>query len=617
MRNRSVSISKVACGIVATLFLSGVSMSAQYLTPSSRGFMQIDEIKAGMKGTASTVFKGSEPTQFDVEILGVVPGMVGPKQDMILCRISGGETDRTFVFAGMSGSPVVVDGKLVGAIAYAFPFSKEPICGITPIGQMIESFGGTPESPRVSAKAVSRQDIYPEIGSSDAGLNIFGGVTVTRQASEPLSDLSGGTFRPIATPISFSGISQATLDLFSREISSAGLVPVSAPAGSAVVGGVKTSDSQTLSGGKSITVLLARGDYTLAASGTVTLRDGNRIYAFGHKFLAIGGTDAPMLESSVVGVVPSLNNSFKVTVPGEMVGAISQDRQLGVLGTLGATPKMIPVSIRFKNSLGRSAEYKFEMVTDEFLSPLLLNIGAANAILANERSIGELTIELSSKIILESGKEMSVSRRTSGQSAVPAASLSVAMPLSTLLSSRFEGASVKEIKVELAAREGKDEGVIARVVTDRQDVRAGDSVRVTTVIEGAGGRETRQEFNVTVPKDTPEGELTFTVADGASIEREVLSDKVQTADIDELLAFVNGMRRGDNLYLQVSRASLGATVGGKRMSDLPPSVVATLENGRSPEKVKATDKKIVFEQILPRTDILSSGKQTATVRVIR
>jgi hypothetical protein len=191
------------------------------------------------------------------------------------------------------------------------------------------------------------------------------------------------------------------------------------------------------------------------------------------------------------------------------------------------------------------------------------------------------------------------------------------MPLSTLLSSRFEGASIQEIRVELAAREGKDEGVIARVVTDRQDVRAGDSVRVTTVIEGAGGRETRQEFNVTVPKDTPEGELTFTVADGASIEKDSLSDKVQTTDIDEFLAFVNGMRRGDNLYLQIARGTLGATVGGKRMPDLPPSVLATLENGRSPEKVRATDKKIVLEQILPKTDILSSGKQTATVRVIR
>src|SRR5262245_16150074 len=298
--------------------------------------MPLADVREGMRGTARSVFHGTEPEEFNVEILGVLPGAVGPKQDLIIGRLNGGPADRTGVFAGMSGSPVYIDGKLVGAISYSFPFSKEPICGITPIEQMVAIFDQ--KQPAKTVTSGPRSFSFGEIvsGSTAGDLSDFV-VRDSAHVSEMPSNsmlmaVAGQAFRPIATPITFSGFSQATLDRFSPQLLQAGLIPVAATGGSSAITPMKKAGPNTLVGGRSVSMHLARGDYGLSAAGTVTMRDGEKIYAFGHPFLGLGSSDLAMSESHVVTVVPSLNNSFKLAVDDSLVGSMTQDRATGVYG---------------------------------------------------------------------------------------------------------------------------------------------------------------------------------------------------------------------------------------------------------------------------------------------
>ncbi|MBA3693737.1 MAG: hypothetical protein H0W77_09920, partial [Acidobacteria bacterium] len=394
-------------------------------------FFPLSELKEGMRGTARTVFRGSAPEEFQVEILGIVPGAVGPKQDMIVGRISGGSADRTSVFAGMSGSPVYIDGKLVGAISYSFPFSKEPICGITPIAQMLDIFEQK-QNLKIKAKE-PRAFSFAELASTDwksnfpiGALVVSNSILANTSANSPLNQVVGQSFQPIATPISFSGFSQETLNRFAPQLVSVGLFPVSAVGGAARISPLKVADEATLQGGASVSMQLTRGDYSLAASGTVTMRDADKIYAFGHPFLSLGTSDLPMSESSVVTVIPSVSNSFKLAVPSAMVGTMTQDRATGVFGKLGQAPKMIPVKINLETSRNGQETLNFEVVRDEFLTPLLLNMTVYNSIVANERGLGDSMIELKGEIKLKNQQTIKIERRFTGMQASQIAASSVA-----------------------------------------------------------------------------------------------------------------------------------------------------------------------------------------------
>src|SRR6266404_9640455 len=268
----------------------------------STALFPLEDLRPGMKGVARTVFAGSEPREFAVEILGLLPGFTGPRQSTIIAKLSGEAVDRTGVFAGMSGSPVFVNDRLVGAIAYSFPFSKEPICGITPIRQMIDNFEQGNERPKRNAEA--RATSFTELASTEwksrlpkpsfSSASLIAPVT----AGSPLAPLMGQQIQQIATPVVFSGISQDSLSMFSAELTRSGLLPVSGVGGSAAITPLEPFDEKTLTPGASVSVQLVRGDYSIAAYGTVTFRDGERIYAFGHPFLGLGGSDMPMTESS-------------------------------------------------------------------------------------------------------------------------------------------------------------------------------------------------------------------------------------------------------------------------------------------------------------------------------
>lgn len=584
-------------------------------------FFPLSELKEGMRGTAWTVFRGSEPEEFNVEILGVVPGAIGPKQDMIVGRISGGQVDRTSVFAGMSGSPVYIDGKLVGAISYSFPFSKEPICGITPIEQMLSIFEknqnlqSKPKQPR----AVSFAELSATTWKADFPKNaaVTSSLLAGVSANSPLNAMVGQSFQPIATPLTFSGFSQETLNLFAPQLVSVGLLPVSAVGGAARITPLKETNEKTLLGGTSVSMQLTRGDYSLAASGTVTFRDGEKIYAFGHPFLNLGTSDLPMSESHVVTVIPNLNNSFKLAVPDSLVGSMTQDRATGVFGNLGQAPKMIPVKLDLQTSRNQQETLNFEVAKDTFLTPLLLNIAIYNSIVANERGLGDSTVEITGEIKLKGQAPIKLERRFDGANASQFAALSVAVPVNVLLQSRFDDVEISEVNLKVTSLDGSNSATLERIALDRTEVKAGETFEVQAFVRTESGKFFSQKIPVKIPADTPAGTLVVTVGNGGSLQAADASKQFVPKDLSELVKTINQLKKADRLYVQTNRVTNGAIIGANELPNLPPSVLATLNNDRTAGGFKPTVLTVLTEQELPPADFLISGQQVLTIEVTK
>ncbi len=609
--------------LLSVILLNSLGISAQFqkvaAISSDTRIFPVSELREGMRGTARTVFRGTKSEEFNVEILGVIPNWIGPKQDIIIGRLSGANAERTSVFAGMSGSPVYVDGKLVGAISYSFPFSKEPICGITPFEQMASVVERAPATKTASTqpKAFS----YAELLSNNWRPNFMdiplSGVVSGFANDSRLSAVAGQTFRPISTPITFSGVSQQTIDNLAPTLQRAGILPVATAGGGSRIAPLKPSNDTTLLGGDSIVVHLARGDIQIAAAGTVTFRDGDKIYAFGHPFFSLGSADLPMSESHVVTVVPNANNSFKLAVPDASVGSMTQDRATGIYGVLDRTPKMLPVRIRLTTSRGRTEEVNFESAFDQLLTPLIVNAGVSNALSANERGIGESTIEFDGEITIKGEESIRLRRRFAGMQAAVFAASAAAVPLGALLRADFDGLEITGVTLNMTAIDGSKTATIERIAADRTRVRAGEIVEITSFERAESGKVSTRKIPVTIPKDTEPGTLSLIIGDGNAVQQNSAVTQFVPKSAAELIATINQLKRPDRLYAVLSRTSTGAIIGANEMPNLPPSVLATINNDRAAGGLKPTVQTILAEIELAPGEYIISGSQTLSIEVIR
>ena len=582
----------------------------------------LEDVKPGLKGTARTVFSGTEPEEFGVEILGVLAGFPGPRQSAIIARLSGPNVARTGVFAGMSGSPVFIDGKLVGAIAFSFPFSKEPICGITPIKQMIDIFerqaGTTADRPH-EPHTIS----FAKLAATDLQLNwpkpafTSGPLLAPVSAGSPMLPLLGQQIAPIATPVVFSGISQEALALFAPQLQANGFLPVAGVGGAAAITPLVKATEQTLTPGTSVSVQLVRGDFSLAASGTVTFRDNERIYAFGHPFLGLGKSDMPMTESSVVTVIPNVNNSFKLASPTQMVGAISQDRATGIYGQLGRAPKMIPVTVNLHTSRDRTEQYKYEVASDEFLTPLLLNITIYSTIQASERSLGDSTISVRGLINVAGQSPVRIERRFSSQQASIQAAGSVATPIAALLSSGFDNVELGPITLDITSTDDRRAGTLNRIALDRTEVGRGETVEVQAYVRTDSGRQFVQRIPVKIPADVPLGQLVLFVGDGGALQQASAAQAFVPKDLGQLVGAINKIKKNDRLYVKLFRITPGAVIGTDELPNLPPSVVATLNSDRTSGGFIATQLSPLYEEELPPAEFVIEGQQLIAINVVR
>ena len=621
---KNITITLAVSIIVLGGSISGFGQGALIKTAAGRetavkALYPLEDLRPGMKGIARTVFAGTEPQEFSLEILGVLPGFTGPRQSTIIAKLSGTNVDKTGVFAGMSGSPVFIDDRLVGAIAYSFPFSKEPICGITPIRQMIDNFEQGNDKPKRNAEA--RATSFTELASADwkprlpkpsfTSMSLIAPVT----AGSPLAPLMGQQIQQIATPVVFSGISQDSLSMFSAELTRSGLLPVSGVGGSAAITPLEPFDEKTLTPGASVSVQLVRGDYSIAASGTVTFRDGERIYAFGHPFLGLGGSDMPMTESSVVTVIANSYNSFKLAVPGRMVGSISQDRATGVFGQLGHAPRMIPVKINLHTSRDRVEQFSYEVVSDEFLTPLLVNITVFNTIATRERSVGESTIAINGSIAVDGQAPIAVQRRFSSANAAALAAGSIAAPVSSLLSSGFDEVNIKGIVLDVDSSEEKRAATLERISLDRTEVGRGDQVEIQAYVRTDSGKQFVERIPVQIPADAPSGQLMIMIGDGATLQEASAQRPFVPRDLGQLVGAINKTKKNDRLYLRLLRPASGVVIGSSELPNLPPSVVATLNNDRSSGGYTPTQLSQVYERELSPAEFVITGQQVISVTV--
>ena len=621
---------KRSFAVVLTTFLAlaslCVSAPAQKALPSAGArdarLFPLEDIRPGMKAVARTVFAGSRPEEFGVEILGVLPGFPSPRQSAIIGRLTGANALKTGVFAGMSGSPVYIDGRLVGAIAFSFPFSKEPIAGITPIKQMIDIFEHgsgrgtrTHQEPRaVSFAQLAATEWKPNLPKpAVTGAPLVAPVS----ASSPLAALMGQQFAPIATPVVFGGINQESLGLYAPQLMAQGLLPVSGVGGSANITPLAPVTEQTLLPGDSVSVQLVRGDYSVAASGTVTFRDGDRIYAFGHPFLSLGAAEMPMTEASVVTVVPNANNSFKLAVPGQMVGSVSQDRSTGIFGKLGQAPRMIPVKINLRTSRDRTETYTYEVANDSFLTPLLLNITIFNTIMSSERGLGDSTISVRGQIKVSGQTPVEVDRRFSAANAPILAAGAVAVPLSALLSSGFEDVRIGGITLDISSTDTKYAGTLERIALDRTEARRGESVEIQAYVRTESGKQFVQRIPVQIPLDVPLGQLLVFVGDGGALQQGSASQAFVPQDLGQLVSAINDMKKSDRLYVKLFRITPGAVIGTKELPNLPPSVVATLNSDRTSGGYTPTVLSPIYEKELPPAEFVIAGQQLIGIDVVR
>ncbi|MDQ6676344.1 MAG: hypothetical protein M3Z09_03510 [Acidobacteriota bacterium] len=497
-------------------------------------FLPLRDIKPGMHGTGKTIFSGETIADFDVEILGVLEN-IGPRQSLILGRFSGGPLEHTGVMQGMSGSPVYIGGKLIGAVALGFPYSKDPIAGIRPIEEMLASTG----SPWTGVKQTE----------------------------------SAGGMREIGTPVSFGGFTAHTLEAFAAQLRPFGLEPRQGLGVGGAVGD-QLGDPRTLHPGSMISVQLMTGDLSVGADGTVTYIDGPNVYGFGHRFLGLGPTGLPFARSEVLALVPNLNSSFKVSAARELMGVIKQDRNAAITGELGIRADLVPVEIAINRNT-----YRMKMVNDRYLSPILLQMSAFSAIDGNERAAGPSAITVSGEISLAGRPPVPIRSIYSGEGAVSLqASLAAAIPLSYILQGGFPELRVTGVKLRIDAVDKHKQLQIEDAALSKREAHPGDLVSLTARMTSENGLELTREMQYRVPAGTANGTLYFSVADGPQTSladlRTLTSANPRSAD--ELIAAVNLVRPADKTYVRVWRADPDFQIAGVDLPDPPPSVAIVL-----------------------------------------
>jgi hypothetical protein len=547
----------------------------------------VDELKPGMVGVGHTVFESDRIEQFTVHIIGVLKNVIGPNRNIVLARLEGGPLAHTGVIAGMSGSPVYIDGRLLGAVSYQLgQFPKEPIAGITPIAEMTDATALAPATqgtrPVAIAWPLSSDDLLA-IWSRDLGrttaLSDAGAVSLL--SGDPSVLQMAGQLRPIAMPLVAAGFSTDVLAPLMPAFTARGFVPVSAAA-TAQARAVSTT-SRTLRPGDAMGVALLTGDFILGATGTVTHVDGNRIYGFGHPMYNLGPTEFPLTQADVHVVLPSLMTSSKLASFGEVVGTVQQDRATAVAGRLGPAPKMIPVTITLNSDRTPTRTFSFSMVRDHTFTPLLTYLTVANVLTSYERGAGPASYTVKGTATIREHGAISFEDIFAGDQPVNAASAYVAGPLTFLMKNAASPVDVEKIALSIDATEQSRTARIERVWLDTQRPRPGRDANVKVLLRTNSGDELLKTVSIHIPAHAT-GTLQLLVADAtrlAAEDRRTASRGAETQEVAQLIRTFNKARRNNRLYVRLSSPDDGAVVNGEPLTALPPSVLAVLEADRN------------------------------------
>jgi hypothetical protein len=524
----------------------------------------------------------------------------------------------------MSGSPVYVDGRLVGAVSYGFPFSKETIAGITPFGEMLaatQRSAPRAASARFPLRFGAQGPALPLDRESllDALRRPRGEVTADPAAwrgPAPPAGLLGATLRPLALPLSLSGFSAETFEWARGFFGGLGFAPVQGAAGTASL-----PPQPDLAPGSAVGVSLLEGDLDMSVTGTVTHVEGDRVYAFGHPFYNLGPTSFPMKKAHVFSVFPSLYQSWKISAATQLVGTLDQDRTTAVSGRLGAVPSLIPVDVTLRSLDGApERRFAFRMVEDDLFSPLLAYAGVLSVLQGYERAFGAASIQVAARLTLADGRVVSVEDLFSDdQPAVPA-SLLVAAPLAYVLNNEFQRVRPARLSIDIRTAESRRSATLQRVWVERSgQVRAGDRLQVKAQVRTFRGELRTELLPVALPASAAPGDYTLLVCDADTLnglEQRELRQPFVPRDLDQLVRAISSLRHNNRIYARLVRSDDGAIVAGEYLQSLPPSVLRVLGASEPGGQVVPIRTASVWDAAVP-TEFVFSGHRVLPLTVSR
>ncbi|HXF26119.1 MAG TPA: hypothetical protein VN610_02535 [Bryobacteraceae bacterium] len=580
------------------------------------------DLRPGMKGIAWTVFSGNDPEPVPIEILGIERNMWGPKQDVILARM-GGKAERTNVAGGMSGSPVYIDGKLVGAVALRLSvFSPDAICGITPIELMLDvnSYDDTkPADARTPdlKKPVNR-----------ASVQAAGGLLQQVLAANSAPGANFPSLTPIDTPLTFSGFSQNALQQFAPVFQQMGMVAVEGGGSSSLPLDAKPGpDWRTaLKPGDAVTGVLVSGDMSVSGMCTVTYNDGQHVLACGHSFFNLGPVDMPMAKGEVITTLASTYQPNKIGNATEIVGALHQDRHSAILGDLGATAEMVPVTVRVrsydqKNVLRKQHDLRFSVFVQQKWTPYLMMLTLFNSVSSLNDFAEEATYRLSGNIQLDGKQSLTLSTmQAPSELPVPAPMLLAGWwgdKFNRLFLNPVEMPKLKSVNVTVDLLPERRTATIQNAWISNNEVEAGSVVPVKVFLRPYRGERIEREIQVKIPVGLSKGDHTILLSDAETLNR--MQDRAETAehfmDIPQTVSLINQERSNDRLYVSVIQPRPTVYYEDKALPSLPASVINVMETGRTASHRLISSPESAMEQASIPFDMAISGSYSLKIRV--
>lgn len=631
MRNHSLGLTfVVTMTLFAALAQSGLAAAWPGPDPEdAAGIMPVSQIKRGMRGYGLTVFQGSTIEKFDVEILGVLKQMnVG--RDLIMIRAGGGPITarRAGIISGMSGSPVYVDGKLIGAVAFGTQFGREPLGMVTPIADMLEAWD---ENLPKSASGYSSPE--PERQPLPRPL-VIDGVTVTEVCLDPPGAARRGVedgvlyMQPLMTPVMVSGMSARGLSALADILRPFRLQPMAGPGG----GGAK-DEGAGLVPGAAVGVSLATGDVDLTGIGTLTYRRGDRVLAFGHPMLGIGAIDAPLTTAYVNDVVPGYRDSFKLATPLRTVGRVFQDRPWSVAGRVGEQPRMIPVVVEVDDlSSGRRRTCRTSVIDHPLIASRIATLVVGESIYQTHPTPGDATAEVEYEVVADQVGKITRRNVFFDPVAVDTAALSDIGALLQLLSAnRFQPLDIQSVTVKVRIAGKRETALVDRIFVKKSEYEPGETVEVGVVLRPYKGERITRTCRIRIPATAADGKVTLLVRGGAgsgSVAAGVMDSPAQDDDsaappsaaapgiagadnVKQLVEKYLERERNNEIVVQLLMRSTAVNVLGEKLTGLPEAIADVMKSSRnSGVRLERDEVKEVFAE-----DMIIQGAARLTLDI--
>jgi hypothetical protein len=555
-------------GLIA-LMLGSIAAPALRAATDQPPILPLEQVKPGMRGVAYTIFAGDKIEPFDVEVIGILPNLMGPKQSIILVQLHGEKAEHTGVVAGMSGSPVYVDGKLMGALSLKFGvFVKEPLAGVTPIEDVLSIPTGDSATPKTLSvrSAVTQSERYPvpEKWAQAAGA-------------------SGAAFlEPIEAPLVFSGFAPATLRQYANEWAPYGMV--------AAAGGTApaASDDAKVVPGDMVSMLLVQGDISMSAACTVTAVTEDRVYACGHPLFGLGASNMPLARGRTLTTLASDFNSTKIVNAGGVIGTLTEDRLTAVMGRIGPTPQMIPVDLTVVTPAGEK-QFHSEMISNPKLTPLLMGIIAFNGLTQNTAYGEGSTMKLSGNIDINGHSPVSLEDMYAPTDQfVPDGTFvasSVQTTFTRIFSNPYEMPKINKVSLRVESIPERRVASILNAWSEMSEAQPGDPVTIKVLLRPYRGEPMIRDVPITIPAQVNRGStLRVQVSDADSLNRipNLVAAQGRLGGLDQLISLLNRERRNNQLYVTLLKPTPTLLVEDKELPDAPLSQINVLDQKRLP-----------------------------------